>query len=60
MKSFGLKGTYFSVNDDNAIAFKYFDLRSSAEVSKSEHLPEDGQVRPKHIAIGCDFNVTLN
>jgi hypothetical protein len=23
-------------------------------------LPEDGQVRPKHIAVDCDFNVILN
>jgi hypothetical protein len=26
-------------------------------VSKSEHLPEDGQVRLKHIAVDCDFKV---
>jgi 3-phosphoglycerate kinase len=29
-------------------------------VSKSEQLPEDGQVRPKHVAVDCDCNVTLN
>jgi hypothetical protein len=23
-------------------------------------LPEDGQVRPKHVATDCDFNVILN
>jgi hypothetical protein len=23
-------------------------------------LPEDGQVRPKHVAVDCDFNVNLN
>jgi 3-phosphoglycerate kinase len=29
-------------------------------VSKSEQLPEDGQVRPKHVAVDCDINVILN
>jgi hypothetical protein len=29
-------------------------------VSKCEQLPEDGQVRPKHVAGDCDFNVILN
>jgi hypothetical protein len=29
-------------------------------VSKSGQLPEDGQVRPKHVAIDCDFNNILN
>jgi hypothetical protein len=29
-------------------------------VSKSEQLPEDGQVGPKHVAVDCDFNVILN
>jgi hypothetical protein len=29
-------------------------------VSKSEQLPEGGQVRPKHVATDCDFNVILN
>jgi hypothetical protein len=29
-ESFILKQTYFSANNDNAIAWKYFDLRSSA------------------------------
>jgi hypothetical protein len=54
---------YFSVNDKNAIALKYFDLRTSAvsvAVLYSEHLPEDGQVRLKHVAVDCDINVTLN
>jgi hypothetical protein len=38
---------------NNAIALKYIDLRSSAvrQFSKSEQLPEDGQVRPKHVAV---------
>jgi hypothetical protein len=27
---------------------------------KSEKLSEDGQVRPKYVAIDCDFNVILN
>jgi hypothetical protein len=40
-------------NNDTTIAWKYIDLRSSAawRFSKSEQLPEDGQVRPKHVAI---------
>jgi hypothetical protein len=29
-------------------------------VSENEQLPEDGQVRPKHVADDCDFNVILN
>jgi 3-phosphoglycerate kinase len=29
-------------------------------VSKNEQLPQDGQIRPKHVAVGCDFNVILN
>jgi hypothetical protein len=29
-------------------------------ISKSEELPEDSQVRPKQVAIDCDFNVILN
>jgi hypothetical protein len=35
------------------MAWKYIDLTilCSATVSKSEQLPEDGQVGPKHIAI---------
>jgi hypothetical protein len=30
------------------------------KVSASEQLPEDGQVRPKHVAVDCNFNVILN
>jgi hypothetical protein len=41
--------THFNVNNDNVIAKKYSDLRSST-VSKSKELPEDGKVRPKHVA----------
>jgi hypothetical protein len=26
-------------------------------VSKSEQLPEDDQLRPKRVAVDCDFNV---
>jgi hypothetical protein len=29
-------------------------------VSKTEQLPEDGQIRPKHVAVDCDFSVILN
>jgi hypothetical protein len=46
---------YFNVNNDTAIA-----LKCSVTVSKSEQLPEDGQVRPKHVATDGDFNVILN
>jgi hypothetical protein len=31
----------------------------TAAVSISEQLPEDGLVRPKHVAIECDFNAIL-
>jgi hypothetical protein len=41
------------VKNDKAIAWKFIDLRSSAmrRFSKGEQLPEDGQIRPKHVAI---------
>jgi hypothetical protein len=44
---------YFSVKNDNAVAWKYIGIRSSVvrRISKSEQLPEDDQVRPKHVAI---------
>jgi hypothetical protein len=32
---------------------------SSAAVSVGEQLPEDGLVRPKHVATECDFNGIL-
>jgi hypothetical protein len=62
IKSYVLKQMYFSVIDENAIALKYFDLRTSSvwRFRKSERLPEDGQVWPKHVAVDCDFNVILN
>jgi hypothetical protein len=52
-KSFILRQTYFIVNNSNAIAWKYVDFRSGTmrRFSKSEHLPEDGQIWPKHVAI---------
>jgi hypothetical protein len=31
----------------------------SVAVSSGEQLPEDGLVRPKHVAIKCHFNGTL-
>jgi hypothetical protein len=31
----------------------------SAAVSAGEQLPEDGLVRPKHVALECDFNGNL-
>jgi hypothetical protein len=31
----------------------------SAAVSVREKIPEDGIVRPKHVAIKCDFNEIL-
>jgi hypothetical protein len=37
-----------------------FKTQCSAAASKNEQLPEDGQVRPKHVAINCDFDVVLN
>jgi hypothetical protein len=52
-ESFILKQTHFSVNNDNAIAWKYIDLRPCAvwQFQKSEQLLKDGQVRLKHITI---------
>jgi hypothetical protein len=51
-ESFVLKQTYCSVNNNKVRAWKYTDLRSSVVmVSKREQLPEDGQVRPKQVAI---------
>jgi hypothetical protein len=52
-ESFVLRQTYFKVNNDNEIAWKYIDFRTSAvrRFSKSEQLPEDYQVRPKHVAV---------
>jgi hypothetical protein len=38
------------VNNKNAIALKYTDLRPRA-VRQGEQLPKAGQVRPKYIAI---------
>jgi hypothetical protein len=29
-------------------------------VSESQQLPEGDQVRPKHVAVDCDFNAILN
>jgi hypothetical protein len=44
---------YFSANNDNSLAWKYIDLSSVTvrQFSNSEQLPEDGQVRPKHVAV---------
>jgi hypothetical protein len=41
---------------------QYIDLKPGAvrRFSDSEQLPEDGQVRPKQVAINCDFNVIVN
>jgi hypothetical protein len=33
--------------------------RCCAAVSIGEHLPEDGLVKPKHVAIECDYNGIL-
>jgi hypothetical protein len=51
-ESFVLKQTHFSVNNDNAVTWKYIDLRSRAvgRIANSEHLPKDGQIGPKHVA----------
>jgi hypothetical protein len=52
---------YFRVKEENAAARKYFDLTSAVwRFRKSEQLSEDGQVRPKHVAVGCDSNVILD
>jgi hypothetical protein len=46
IKSFILKQMYFSVNNDNGVALKYIDLRSSAvRRFRKVKLPEDCQGR---------------
>jgi hypothetical protein len=53
-KSFTLKHTHFSVNNCmESRGNMYIDLRCGAVhvFSKSERLPEDGQVRSKHVAV---------
>jgi hypothetical protein len=45
-----------NVKDENVMTLEYFNVA----VSTSEQLLEDGQVRPKNIAVNCDFNVILN
>jgi hypothetical protein len=49
------------MNNYNAIALKYIDLRSSVllQFQKSRQFPEDGKVRQKHVALDCDFNIIL-
>jgi hypothetical protein len=44
----------------NSIEIFWLKNWCSMAFSKSELLPEDGQIRPKHIAVDCDFNVILN
>jgi hypothetical protein len=46
--SFILKQTHFNVNN----GMQRHEIQCSATVSKSGQLPEDGQVGPKHAAIG--------
>jgi hypothetical protein len=46
MKSYALKQMYFSVNKENATAWKL--TTAVWRFRKTEQLPEDGQVRPKH------------
>jgi hypothetical protein len=45
-----LKQIYFNVKGENTITLEYFNVRSNA-ISKSELLPEDSQIRPKHVAV---------
>jgi hypothetical protein len=62
IKSYVLEKMYFRVNDEIRDGFETFCLKNwySVAVSKSEALPEDGQLMPKHVAIDRDFNVILN
>jgi hypothetical protein len=52
----------FSVNNENATELKYFLFKNECivAVSKREQLPDDGQVRSKHVAVDGDFNAILN
>jgi hypothetical protein len=54
------KQIYFSANDDMLLHGKHLHTNwCSAAVLADEQLPDDGLVRPKHIAIICDFNDIL-
>jgi hypothetical protein len=53
-KCYFIKQMCFSVNDGNAVALKYSDLRTTAR----EQLPKDGHLRLKNVAVDCDN--TLN
>jgi hypothetical protein len=50
IKSTALKQIYFNVNDENTITLEHFNLRSNA-ITTSEQLPEDSQIRLKHVAV---------
>jgi hypothetical protein len=52
----------YSVNNDNAIAWKYTDLKSSAvwQFRRVNIYLKDGKVRTKDVAINGNFNVILN
>jgi hypothetical protein len=56
IKSYVLKQMYRSINDEICNSIEIFWL----ENQWSGHLPEDGHVRPKHVAVDCDFIVILN
>jgi hypothetical protein len=55
-----LKQTDFSANNDmQQHGIHRHTNECSATVLFSEQLPEDGLVKPKHVAIECDFNDIL-
>jgi hypothetical protein len=51
VKNLVLKQMYFYMKDGNAVILVYFKNQRTVAVSTSEHLPEDGEVRAKHVAV---------
>jgi hypothetical protein len=48
------------MNDEHVMTFVRLNVEFTVAVSTTEQLPEDSQVRSKHVAINYNFNVTLN
>jgi hypothetical protein len=61
-ESFVLKQTYFSVNNDNAIAWKYTDLRSSVQCNSLKKWTTAWvwPSKAETCSNWCDFNAILN
>jgi hypothetical protein len=46
-------------NEHSRFAARYFHFAASMLCPLDEQLPEDGLVRPKHVATKCDLNDIL-